>query len=216
MTIRSILLAGLGGLALASTPAAAQTMDRESWQQWQEMRNSAVSAESMMTGDVTNGFNMLGNVEDLILNASGTQVQYILYDIPFPYSHYGSDKGFVAWDNIAVERGAGTGLDLRIDSEESAYAKDELKLTRAQGERRMVSKIIGSDVRFNDGQMREVEDILFDPDTGMLTHYVVQFDNETLFGDDPRRIPASMVSIHSNGTLSIAQPVTYDYEVWIL
>lgn len=216
MKMKYIISAAVGSLALAIAPAAsAQTESAEAWIDWQEANTQSVSAERMMSGDVTNGFNMLGNVRDLILNPAGTQIQYVLYEVPFPFSFYGAEDGFVAWDNVAIERGVGTDLDLRIDEDESRRAKEQLALTRQQAENRMVSRIVGESMRFPGGAMREITDILFDPTTGMLTDYLVEMDEDSLFEEDMRRIPASMVTLDPSGVLIAAQPVTYTYQVWI-
>ena len=216
MKLKYIISAALGSLALAIAPAAtAQTDNAQAWLDWQEANTQSVSAERMMTGDVTNGFNMLGNVRDLILNPAGTQIQYVLYEVPFPYSFYGGEDGFVAWDNVAIERGVGTGLDLRIDDDASRQAKEQLALTRREAENRMVSRIVGESVSFPGGATREITDILFDPATGMLTDYVVEMNEDSLFDEDARRIPASMVTRDPSGVLMVAQPVTYTYEVWV-
>lgn len=231
MNIKPIMKSSLAGLALIAMPAAAQTADgdymmpsEEAKAQmaqgnfmmpWEEATNNTASAERMMSGDVTNGFNMLGNVKDLILNTAGTQIQYVLYEVPSPWSFYGGEDGFVAWDNIAVERGVGAGLDLRLDDGESPYAKEQLELTRNQANNRMVSRIVGEDLMFADGAMREIDDILFNPKTGMVTHYLVEMDADSLFREDIRRIPASYVSWDSQGMMRVSQPTTYQYEVWM-
>ena len=133
MNIKPIMKSSLAGLALIAMPAAAQTADgdymmpsEEAKAQmaqgnfmmpWEEATNNTASAERMMSGDVTNGFNMLGNVKDLILNTAGTQIQYVLYEVPSPWSFYGGEDGFVAWDNIAVERGVGAGMTCGLTTE---------------------------------------------------------------------------------------------------
>ena len=217
MKTPTTLKAGLAALAATlATPAIAQNMSAEEWAEWQDAQNETVSAERMMGGDVSNGFNFMGDVRDLVLNPAGTQIQYILYEVPQPWSFYGNEDGFVAWDNIRVERGIASGIDLTIDDEESLYAKDQLRLTRSQAENRLVSRIVGGDMRFADGSVREIQDILFDPDTGMLTDYIVELDEDSLFDEDTRRIPASMVSLDPDGLWIVAQPVTYDWEIWVL
>ena len=215
MKRNTFIAAGLGVAAMIAAPVSAQQTDMQAWQQWQRSNNETVSAERMMTGDVTNAFNMLGNVEDLILNERGTQIEYVLYEVPYPYSAFGSEDGFVRWDNVAVERGFGTGVDLRIDNEASSEAKDRLQLTRKEARGRLVSRIVGGDMMFADGSMREIDDILFDPASGLITHFVVEMSEDSLFDEDTRRIPASMVSLDANGRWMVSQPAAYEWEVWV-
>ena len=215
MKRNTFIAAGLGVAAMIAAPVSAQQTDMQAWQQWQRSNNETVSADRMMTGDVTNAFNMLGNVEDLILNERGTQIEYVLYEVPYPYSAFGSEDGFVRWDNVAVERGFGTGVDLRIDNEASSEAKDRLQLTRKEARGRLVSRIVGGDMMFADGSMREIDDILFDPASGLITHFVVEMSEDSLFDEDTRRIPASMVSLDANGRWMVSQPAAYEWEVWV-
>lgn len=220
MNLKALMTASIGAAALMTAPATAQAQASQAptsqdWAQ-RQAQNETVSAERMMSGDVTNGFNMLGNVSDLVLNERGTGVEYILYEVPYPYEVYTADDGFVRWDNIEVERGVGTGLDLQLDDEASAYAKEQLRLTRAEAKDRMVSRILGSDLTFSDGQKREIDDIHFDPETGMVTNFVVEMDTDSLFDEDTRLVPASMVMLDPQRGWVVRQPVTYDWTVWVI
>ena len=215
MKLKALMTAGLGAAALMATPAMAQAQTSQDWAQ-RQAQNETVSAQRMMSGDVTNGFNMLGNVSDLVLNERGTGVEYILYEVPFPYDVYTAEDGFVRWDNVEVERGVGTGLDLRLDDGASAYAKEQLRLTRAQAGDRLVSRIVGSDITFADGQTREIDDIQFDPETGMVTNFVIEMDEDSLFDEDTRLVPASMVMLDPQGVWMVTQPVTYNWTVWAM
>jgi len=50
----------------------------------------------------------------------------------------------------------------------------------------------------------------------MITHYVVEFDENSLFEEDTRLVPASMVGMDDSGDYwMVSQPTTYEYEVWI-
>lgn len=222
MKFTALITVGIGAATLAGAPALAQNApahgldtDSRAWAQWQAAQAETVSAERMMDGDVTNGFNMLGNVTDLILDERGDRIEYALYEVPHPLSFYGSEDGFVRWGNIAIERGVGTGLDLRLDDGASPYSKEQLTLTRAEANNRMVSRIIGSELMFADGQKREIQDIQFDPDSGLITNYIVEMDEDSLFKEDTRKVPAPLVTLDQEGVWIVSQPVTYDWEVWV-
>ncbi|QIQ87500.1 hypothetical protein [Erythrobacter sp.] len=216
MKLKTILAAGLATTALGAAPAMAQSAMEQAHDRYKDAMNETVSAERMMSGDVTDGFSQLGDVRNLVLDKTGERIAYILYDVPYPSSFYGSDDGFVRWDNVAIERGAYNGLDLRIDDDAEPYRKEQLTLTKAEAEDRLVDNIVGGDMMFADGEMREIEDILFDPETGMVTNYVVEFDEDSLFDEDTRLVPASMVSLDENRDYwMVSQPTTYEYRVWI-
>lgn len=216
MKLKTLLAAGLATTALGAAPAIGQDSMERAHDRYEQAMNETVSAERMMSGDVTNGFNQLGDVRDLVLDKSGERIAYILYDVPYPASFYGSDDGFVRWDNVAIERGAYSGLDLRIDDDAADYRKEQLTITKSEADNRLVDNIVGGDMMFAGGDMREIEDILFDPDTGMITHYVVEFDENSLFDEDTRLVPAAMVSLDENrGYWMASQPVNYEYQVWI-
>ena len=216
MKIKTLLAAGLATTSLVGAPALGQGAMEQAHDRYKEAMNETVSAERMMGGDVTNGFNQLGDVRNLVLDQTGQRIEYILYDVPYPGSFYGSDDGFVRWDNVAIESGGYGGLDLRIDDDAADYRKEQLTLTRAEARGRLVDDIVGGNMMFADREMREIEDILFDPETGMITHYVVEFDENSLFEEDTRLVPASMVGMDDSGDYwMVSQPTTYEYEVWI-
>ncbi|MEQ8410414.1 MAG: hypothetical protein RIC51_06620 [Erythrobacter sp.] len=221
MKLSTLLATALATTALGATPAMGQNaMDQSTMEQanerYKQAMNETVSAERMMSGDVTNGFNPLGDVRNLVLDPTGERIAYILYDAPYPGSFFGEDDGFVRWDNVAIERGGYGGLDLRIDDAAADYRKEQLALTRAEADGRLVDEIVGGDMMFADNEMREVEDILFDPETGTITHYVVEFDEDSLFDEDTRLVPASMVSMDDSGDYwMVSSPTTYEYRVWI-
>lgn len=220
MKLKTLLAAGLATTALAGAPAfghdtMGQPDMKQAHERYQQVMNETVSAKRMMSGDVTNGFNQLGDVRNLILDPTGQRIEYILYDVPHTFSHYGGDDGFVRWDNVAIERGGVDGLDLRIDDDAEDYRKDRLELTRAEAAGRLVDKIIGGDMMFADREKREIGDILFDPETGRITHYLVEFDEDSLFDEDTRLVPASMVSMDDSGDYwMVSRPTTYEYQIW--
>ncbi|AOL21999.1 hypothetical protein Ga0102493_11970 [Erythrobacter litoralis] len=216
MKLKTLIAAGLATTALGAAPALGQSTMEEAHDRYQQAMNETVSAERMMSGDVTNGFNQLGDVRNLVLDQTGQRIEYILYDVPYPSSFYGEDDGFVRWDNVAIERGGFDGLDLRIDDDAEDYRKEQLTLTKAEADGRLVDNIVGADMMFADREMREIEDILFDPETGMITHYVVEFDEDSLFDEDTRLVPASMAGLDESGDYwMVSQPTTYEYQVWI-
>src|SRR5690606_10923510 len=93
------------------------------WDEWTVMRGKVIHASDILAGDVSNNFSLMGNVEDLILSADAGQIQYILYDIPFPYNLYGNaNEGFVTFDNIELERGYRSGINVEYNGDSAPQA----------------------------------------------------------------------------------------------
>lgn len=170
----------------------------------QELREKTVSAEELLNANVNNLGNPVGNVSDLVLNEEGTAVQYVLYEIPYPYVYLGAQNGFVAFENLEVSPAdAGFGNHVSFSGEVSDEAPEELEITRTEADHRLVSNILDSTISFSDGEVaRDVEDILIDRQTGEITGYVVNTDPDAWFNDDPRVVAADQVQIGDQGEVS--------------
>lgn len=163
---------------------------------------NAVSAQTLLGADVRNVANPIGNVRDLILNEDRTAIEYVLYEVPYPYSLLDAQNGFVAFDNIAIEAGATLASDLRID-DEAARGPEELNLNRREADHRLVSRILEDHVVFADGQqVREVEDILVDRESGKILGYVVNRNPDAWFNEEPLMVPPHEITIRSDGNVT--------------
>lgn len=209
----ALATAGFGMVA----PTVAQTTDWTMQREQQRQANMAerVSAEEMLDADISSGMNPVGPVDDLILSPDGQRVQYVLFDQRSTFFRLSAGNGFVEWDNVDVRQGAGFEPDLVVTDAESGKEPQEIALTRSQANRRLVSNLIDSNLTFMDGRALRVSDILFNSETGELSDYVVQMNEDSLFDDDQRRIPASMVTVDANGELRVNQPTTYRYDIWV-
>lgn len=176
-----------------------QKMDAE---RWQALREQTVSAEELMGADVATLGSPVGNVRDLVLNESGTAVQYVLYEVPYPYAYGGNDDGFASFDNLAVDDFGGYGIKLRFDDDAAAKAPDELDLNRQQADHRLVSNLLDQTVVFSGQQTRPVEDILIDRHTGEIRGYVVNQNQDAWFNDEPRVIAPDQVTVNDEGEVS--------------
>jgi hypothetical protein len=132
------------------------------------------------------------------------QVQYILYETPYPFSFFGAEDGFARYDGVEFENEATFDTTLRLEAEDSAGAPEELTLTRDQARERLVSRVIGSAMVFADDTTREIDDILIDRDTGAVAHYVIETDEGSIFGGERRTVPAARVSIADDGQVTAA------------
>jgi hypothetical protein len=171
---------------------------------WAKMRGELVEANELLSADVTNGLNPVGQVTDLVLTPDHEQVQYILYETPYPYSFYGAEDGFARYDGVEFQSGAVFDTTLRLEAQDAAGAPQDLRLTRDQARERLVSRLIGSAMVFADDASREIDDILIDRDTGAVIHYVVETDANSIFRAERRTVPADRVTIADDGQVSAA------------
>lgn len=201
LTIAAVAF-GAGGVAATQKTDQTEKADQNVATQWQEMRKEAVSARSILAGDVKNRFNPLGQVSYLILNEAGDQIEYVVWNTPYPYSGiYMADDGFVNYDAVDVEHGITGEINLIVKNAEVSLPRDQLKITRSEADHRMVDKLIGSEIEFADGTIREVEDILIQPETGKITHYVVAMDPDEFFDEELRTIRANQVKVSNEGNI---------------
>jgi len=175
---------------------------------WNEIRDKTVSASALMRSEVTNGLNPVGSVRDLVLDKDSTTVQYVLYEVPFPYNLYSVDDGFVEFARTSVDSLGWYGLRIRFDDAASGQAPERLALTRSQADHRLVSNLLGDSVAFDAEGTRQIEDLLIDRRTGRITHFVVNKNPEALFNEHPSAIPAREVSISATGDVT----TTLDFE----
>ena len=179
--------------------------DREQLlESWAKLRGEIIEANELLSADVSNGLNPVGQVTDLVLSPDHRQVQYILYETPFPYSFWGAGDGFARYDGVDFEHGAIFDTTLRLEAEDSANAPEELALTRDQARERLVSRVIGRPMLFADDTSREIDDILIDRDTGAVVHYVIETDEDSIFRAQRRTVPAARVSIEDDGQVTAA------------
>lgn len=192
------------GAAGAASAASAGASDSEAWS---DMQAHLISADDILSADVTNGRNHIGEVTKLVLSADESRVQYILYDIPFPYSFLMNEPGFTTFDSVAFDPAAGAGVNVRFDSDSSVQAPEQLQLTAGQADNRLVGNLLDRSMYFSDGESREVRDMLIDRQTGEVAYWVVDMETASLFDLDRRAIPADMVSIDEGGTIKASVTV---------
>lgn len=200
MTALASALSAGPTLAMADTKSAKK---QDAMRDWAEMRAEAVPADEILAGDIRNRFNQVGRTEDLILNTEGTAVQYVLFEVPYPYSFYATEDGFVNYSAVDLDDDYSGGVNLVIKDADVGLPRDQLTLTRGEARNRLVSRLIGSDVKFSDGAVREVDDILVHPQTGKVTHYVVEMNPQALIDEDLRTVRASKVTIKDDGSLAV-------------
>ncbi len=188
------------GAQQSATQQSAMTSER-----FNNLREKTVSARDLLNATVENVGNPVGHVRDLVLNEDGTAVQYVLYQIPFPYSVTGAvspQNGFVAYDNLDIEPGAGFNDYVRFAGQASPQAPQQLTIDRAEADNRLVSRLLDDTVTFSGDTARSVQDILIDRDSGKIAGYVINKDPNSWFNDQPLVIPASKVQISKGGNVT--------------
>jgi len=199
---KTLAVAAVFALLTPLTTVADMHGEHSKTKQGQTDLKNAVSAQALLGADVQNVANPIGNVRDLILNEDRTAIEYVLYEIPFPYALMDAQNGFVAFDNLAIEAGTTPATNLRID-DEAARGPEELKLSRKEADHRMVSRILEDHVVFADGQqVRELEDILVDRQTGKILGYVVNRNPDAWFNEEPLMVPPHEITIRSDGNVT--------------
>jgi hypothetical protein len=170
-----------------------------------QVGEDVIGARELLGANVTDGFNHIGSVRDLILTDDGSAVQYVLYEIPYPYDRFGGEDGFVSFERMTLERGAAYGTRVRFDREVDEDAPQTLELTADEANQRLISRIMREPVAFADDERLPLEDVLIDQRTGQITHFVVNMDPDALFAVDPRRIPADAVQVEGGQLVSEAE-----------
>ena len=165
---------------------------------WKKMHGEVVRAEDLLSADISNGYNPVGNVTDLVLTADGRQVQYILFESSYPYTLLGGADGFSSYDRVEINQDWHE-LTVLLPSEAPPGAPEELQLNRNQARQRLVTRLIGEPMQLANNDVRQIEDILIDRDTGAVAQYVIETNAETLFNLERRTVPADRVTIEQDG-----------------
>ncbi|MBN1240119.1 MAG: hypothetical protein JXB36_16565 [Gammaproteobacteria bacterium] len=186
------------------------TAQEEDWRTWGEMREQVVGAEELLEGDVSNGLNPVASVSNLLLSEDGSRIEYVMMEVPFPYTVYGGMDGFVAFDRVDVQGEAGLETDLVIDRDEPISPPEELRLSATEANNRLVSRLIDQRMHFPGQGTRQITDMLIDRKTGVITHWVVEMAEDALFSTERRAIPASEISIDEGVPTAQIEVATLD------
>lgn len=197
--IRSSIARTLGVSALAGALPLAGSAVAADWNGYTKMQEEVISAGDLLSARVSDGASPVGDVSDLVLDPAGHEVEYILYDTPYPFSFFGSRNGFATFEGSDFEVGSTLSLEVRFEGRPPADAPEDLKITEDEADNRLLSHVIGGWMRFDDAEMRKITDVLVDRDNGTITHFVVDMDAQSLFDVDRRAIPATMVTIAPDG-----------------
>jgi uncharacterized protein YrrD len=199
-----VLAAQTGSSSQGESPTQGGSASQaQSSSDWQTKREKTVSAQELMGADVYNVATLVGNVRDLVLSEDGSRVEYVLYEIPYPYVLHGASNGYAAFENLAVGASAGgLGRDLRFAGDASPEDPQTLEITRAEADNRLLSRVLGQTVTFSGDETRPLEDVLIDRESGKITGYVVNEDPDAWFNEAPRVVPPDQVTIGDDGNVT--------------
>jgi hypothetical protein len=189
-------------IAVLNVSTAAWSAEDRQMQRWMSMQREVVSARDVLNGEVSSGFSPIGEVRDLVLTPDSKRVQYVLYEVPYPYSFFGDQDGFVAFDKTTLDRGARLDVEVRIDEPASRKDPDELTLSASEADRRLAERLLGRPMQFPGDQERNVEDMLIEPGTGRVSYYVIASQPDSLFNEMPMAVPADRVAVSPEGRIS--------------
>lgn len=189
----------LFSIVLVQAPSSAQT-DLESWS---DMSRRAVSARQLIGSSVTNGVTPMGMVQDIMLTPDRTQIEYVLIEVPYPVTLWGAEDGFVAFEDVDIARTAQLDLEVRVDEGESVRLPEELDSVEIAAAERLASRLLDRPARFEDGATLQIKNLLINPDTGTVTHYVVETNPEAIIRSARRAVPTRYVEVRDDGMVVV-------------
>ena len=167
-------------------------------QNWAEMRRNAIHGSELLDGSYRAGLNPTLNIENIVLDDEGTAVEYVILDSDrTPWGFY-NDNGYVTWESVDVEHGSAISeVDLNGGGDTdmaNMSGPEEIAITASEADRRLLSRVIESDMRIGGGEsFYEIHDVLIQPESGRISHYVIATQPGVLFSDDRRAVPANEV-----------------------
>lgn len=185
-----LLLCAMLGAGLTSPVFAADSAKLE----------GTVSAEELLTGDVKHVGNRIGRIKDVLLSNSGDKAEIVLYRVPNRYKAEPGETGYAVLNKVEVEQDSG-GVDVLLIGKESQRKPEKLRLTRADLSERSMERLLGEELILEGGYAYPVVDIRIDPDSGRISHYIIDTDPEQWLDDDSKVIPADKVSRSPAGQL---------------
>ncbi len=218
---KTLCAALLSSAAMAMTPASALAQDNmqnndsraekkqkqskmqhKEWsqsdaQKWREMRQNAVKASEILRGSVTNGLNSVAQVQNLVLSEDGSEVEYIVYNANSPIWNVHLGDGYTSYNTVDLETSSlAGGIDVRIGTSGQVKGPEDIRITQDEADKRLVSRIMNEQIQLQSG-MYEIEDILIQPETGKVTHYIIGSDPDAVFSNGKRTVRADRVSFRN-------------------
>lgn len=172
-------------------------------------KDKMVEASNILYSNVSNGLNVFGKVDNVMLDKHGKSVEFILFDTSTSFDATDAGKGFVNFKNVNFNPETLGNFQVVIADTNAQRKPQELKVTRTEAEYRLLSRILEESIQFSDMSLREVNDVLIDAKTGHIKYFTVEMDTDNVFGNEIRAIPAETIEINWSGkvmsSLSLAE-----------
>lgn len=191
-------VAAAAALMIPASGAVAQDADMKARsdmeKQWSDMRENAIHASELLRGNYSPGLSPGMDIDNLVLNEKGNKIEYVvLSSDSYPWSAYRQD-GYLTWKAVYVHSGVGPGnVDLSSERLENMKGPDTLRITADEANRRLLSRVVDSQIGINDSAVHQIDDVLVNPKSGAVTHFVIGTTPGTVFSTDKRAIPAKYV-----------------------
>lgn len=177
----------------ATTPSAAAKSSKDQKEQWREMRQETVSAQALLRGEFNDGLNDIANTSDLVLNKDLTGVAYVVFRNQEPPFNMYIGTGYVDFGDVRLDNEDDGSVDATIDTNKKVRGPEDLVITKDEAKSRLVSYIVDEDLKFKDGSLHKIDDLLLSPKTGALMYFVVANTPDTVFSLERRAVPADHV-----------------------
>lgn len=201
----AILLTTLITPALSiAAPSSAKQPENQKATPWEEMHKEAVSVEGLRSGEVKNKLESIGNTKYLILDKTNKRIEYVVYESS---QHYGSlptetESSYFKYGNKMELSHDGPGIDITIDESMLDSKNNQLSLTKKQAKDHLVSQLLNEEMAFSSGESLEIADMLINPESGKISHYVVELETDSLFDEQLRTVRVNNVNVSDAGMIS--------------
>jgi hypothetical protein len=165
-SLHRTLLAATAAVALGSGALA---------QQQGEFVPTFVSASDILDGKVSNGLNTVATVNQLVLDDESAMIEYVVVDSNSPLWQLERGDRYLPIDGVNFERGPDrANLQIYPDNAAPVSGPDRFAVTANDASHRLVDQVLGGQLTFTDRQDLRINDLLLDPQTGEVTHFVVR------------------------------------------
>jgi sporulation protein YlmC with PRC-barrel domain len=161
-----------------------------------------IKASNILYSDISNGLNTFGRVDNVLLDKNGDSVEYLFFEKSDSFRPASSGKGFVEMSNVDFNPASAGEVQVLVKDTDAQRKPQELKVSYSEAESRLLSRVLDKSIKFSDQEIRRIDDILIDRDTGSIKYFTVDMATDSFFSDDVRAIPADEVNITWSGTVT--------------
>lgn len=165
-------------------------------------KENLVKASTILSSSISNGHNVFGQVDNLLLGQDGKAVEYVFFNTNDTFRATSGQKGFIELDNVDFRPGAFGNTQVVVQDTDAQRKPEELKVSYSQAQHHLLSNLLDESIQFSDKKLRKIDDILLHPRTGEIKYFTVEMDVGGFFDEDTRLIPATEVNIKQSGLVT--------------